>query len=81
MLFKFVTVATAFAALVSGSAITLDARQVGELAACTIRTTPSNTPNPTSGLLDEFILGEPAFLLHVERQDTADADALNYSCQ
>ncbi|KAJ3505499.1 hypothetical protein NMY22_g17562 [Coprinellus aureogranulatus] len=41
------------AALVSGSAVNLEARQ-SELATCTIRTTPSSTPNPTSGLLEEF---------------------------
>ncbi|KAJ3520274.1 hypothetical protein NMY22_g12826 [Coprinellus aureogranulatus] len=53
MLFKPALIAAALAALVSGSAVNLEARQ-GELATCTIRTTPSSTPNPTSGLLEEF---------------------------
>ncbi|KAF6743712.1 hypothetical protein DFP72DRAFT_1079724 [Ephemerocybe angulata] len=55
MLFKFVTVATAFFSIVSASTVNLETRQVGQLATCTIVTTPSNTPNGGS-LLDEFII-------------------------
>ena len=57
MLFKFVTVAAAFASIVSGSAVNLEARQQGGLATCQIRTTPSNTPNGGS-LSEEFILSK-----------------------
>lgn len=62
MLFKFVTVAAAFASIVSGSAVNLETRQVGGLATCQIRTTPSNTPNGGS-LSEEFILRKYTFVL------------------
>ncbi|TEB33662.1 hypothetical protein FA13DRAFT_1834214 [Coprinellus micaceus] len=44
MLFKFVTLAAAFASIVNGATVNLEARQADQLATCTINTTPSNTP-------------------------------------
>ena len=61
MLFKFVTLAAAFASIVSGSAVDLEARQgPGELATCVISTTPSNTPSGGS-VLEEFILRQSTY--------------------
>ncbi|TEB19679.1 hypothetical protein FA13DRAFT_1718602 [Coprinellus micaceus] len=55
MLFKFVTLAAAFASIVNGATVNLEARQADQLATCTINTTPSNTPSGGDPN-EEFIL-------------------------